>query len=322
MSTGGSTAVAGRAVRAPRPRPLAAIERALSRLTLPVLLLMPALIIIAALVVYPLGRTFYISFTDTRLRNLIRGGEQWVGLDNYKEAFTDGHLAASLVNTVVFGTACVIGTMVFGFAVALLLNQKLKGNVFFGLAVLLPWAVPAIAASAIWRWLFNDRYGFVNWGLTNLGLHHFKDYAWFADRNSAYFAIFVTVVWQSFPFIALSLLGRVQTAAAGHARRGRAPTAPTAVAALPPGHVPAAAPDHRRAGDLLDDLGLQDLRPGLRDGPGRARARRRHRGRHGLPRGLRARPLRRGRRDRGDPLPGLLLFSILYIRLLGEEATS
>ena len=80
MSTGGSTAVAGRALRAPRPRPLAAIERALSHLTLPVLLLMPAMIIIAALVVYPLGRTFYISFTDTRLRNLIRGGEEWVGL--------------------------------------------------------------------------------------------------------------------------------------------------------------------------------------------------------------------------------------------------
>ena len=168
--TGGSTAVAGRAVRAPRPRPLAVIERALSRLTLPVLLLLPALTIITALVAYPLGRTIYMSFTDMRLRNLIRGGETWVGLDNYKEAFTDGHLAASLVNTVVFGTACVIGTMVFGFAVALLLDQKLKGNVFFGLAVLLPWAVPAIAASAIWRWLFNDRYGFVNWGLTSLGL--------------------------------------------------------------------------------------------------------------------------------------------------------
>jgi N,N'-diacetylchitobiose transport system permease protein len=176
-----------------------------------VLLLLPALTIITVLVAYPLGRTIYMSFTDMRLRNLIRGGESWVGLANYKEAFTDGHLAESLVNTVVFGTACVIGTMVFGFAVALLLNQKLKGNVFFGLAVLLPWAVPAIAASAIWRWLFNDRYGFVNWALTNLGFGHFKDYAWFADRNSAFVAIFVTVVWQSFPFIALSLWAGLQT---------------------------------------------------------------------------------------------------------------
>ena len=65
----------------------------------------------------------------------------------------------------VFGTACVIGTMVLGFAVALLLNQRLKGNVIFAVAVLLPWAVPALAASAIWKWLFDARYGFVNWAL-------------------------------------------------------------------------------------------------------------------------------------------------------------
>jgi N,N'-diacetylchitobiose transport system permease protein len=211
VSTGGPTAVAGRALRAPRPRRLAVVERVLARLTLPVLLLLPAMTIIVALIAYPLGRTIYLSFTDTRLRHLIRGGETWVGFDNYKEAFTDGHLSASLVNTVVFGTACVIGTMVFGFAVALLLNQRLKGNMLFGLAVLLPWAVPALAAAAIWRWLFNDRYGFVNWALVNLGFDHFQDYAWFADRNSAYVAIFVTVVWQSFPFIALSLLAGLQT---------------------------------------------------------------------------------------------------------------
>jgi N,N'-diacetylchitobiose transport system permease protein len=112
---------------------------------------------------------------------------------------------------VVFGSACVIGTMALGMAVALLLNQRLRFNWFFSLAVLLPWAVPALAASSIFKWLFDDRYGFVNWALVNLGFHHFQDYAWFADRNSAYVAMFVVVVWQSFPFIALSLLAGLQT---------------------------------------------------------------------------------------------------------------
>ncbi len=82
----------------------------------------------------------------------------------------------------VFGTACVIGTMVLGFAVALLLNQRLRGNWSSAIAVLLPWAVPALAASAIWKWLFDARYGFVNWALVNLGFDGFQDYAWFADR--------------------------------------------------------------------------------------------------------------------------------------------
>ena len=197
----------------------------------------------------------------------------------------------SLVNTVVFGTLCVIGTMVFGFAVALLLNQRLSGNLFFSIAVLLPWAVPALAASAIFKWLFDSRYGFVNWALVELGFDSFQDYAWFAGRFSAYVAIFVTVVWQSFPFIALSLLAGLQTipkeTAARRRGRRRRPVEP-----LPAGDAAAAAADRRRAGRLQHDLGLQDLRPDLRDGRRRARPRGGHRGGRGLPRGLRALPLR------------------------------
>ncbi len=210
MSTS-STVAAGRALRAPRRERLARVERAVSKFTLPVLLLLPALIIIAGLIGYPLVKTIWLSFTETRLGDLINGSGEWVGLENYKEAFTDEHLRVSLINTVVFGTACVIGTMVVGFAAALLLNQRLRGTTFWVVALILPWAVPAIAASAIWRWLFDDRYGFVNWVLVNVGFSHFEDFAWFADRNSAYVAIFVTVVWQSFPFIAVSLLAGLQT---------------------------------------------------------------------------------------------------------------
>ena len=140
-----------------------------------------------------------------------------------------------------------------------------SGNLFFAIAVLLPWAVPAIAASAIFKWLFDSRYGFVNWALVNLGFEGFTDYAWFAGRFSAYVAIFVTVVWQSFPFIALSLLAGLQTIPKEtlHAAAvdGAGPWQP-----LPAGDAPAAAADHRRAGRLLHDLGLQDLRPDLRDG--------------------------------------------------------
>ena len=197
--------------RVPRRPARSVARRTFAKFTLPVLLLLPALVIIAGLVGYPLARTVYLSFTDTNLGDLIYGGGEWVGLDNFKEVFTNDRLRVALINTVVFGSACVIGTMVFGFAVALLLNQRLKGNLLFSIAVLLPWAVPALAASAIWKWLFDARYGFVNWGLVQLGFDRFEDYAWFASRGSAYVAIFVTVVWQSFPFIALSLLAGLQT---------------------------------------------------------------------------------------------------------------
>ena len=144
---------------------LAAVRAVVNRLTLPVLLLLPALIIIVGLVGYPLARTIYLSFTDTDLGGLIYGGSEFVGLENFKEVFVDDRLRVALINTVLLGTACVVGTMVLGFATALLLNQKLRGRVLFSIAVLLPWAVPALAASAIWKWLFDSRYGFVNWAL-------------------------------------------------------------------------------------------------------------------------------------------------------------
>jgi N,N'-diacetylchitobiose transport system permease protein len=216
VSTAPSSVVAGgRAARAPRGSGgsgLRTVHRAVARLTVPVLLLLPALTVMVGLVGWPLVRTIWLSFTDTRLGDLVGSGTgPWSGLDNYHQVFTDEHLRASLVNTVLFGSVCVIGTMIFGFVVALLLQQRLRANALFGIAVLLPWAVPAIAASAIWRWLFDARYGFVNWALTSLGFDRFQDYAWFASKGSAYTAIFVTVVWQSFPFIALSLLAGLQT---------------------------------------------------------------------------------------------------------------
>jgi N,N'-diacetylchitobiose transport system permease protein len=211
VSTSTGQAVAAGRMRAPRPSAAELLARAASKLTLPVILLLPAMTIIVGLVGYPLVRTIWLSFTDTRLGDLINGTSTWVGLENYKTVFTDDQLRTSLINTVVFGSACVIGTMALGMAVALLLNQRLRFNWFFTLAVLLPWAVPALAASSIFKWLFDDRYGFVNWALVNVGFDHFRDYAWFADRNSAYVAMFVVVVWQSFPFIALSLLAGLQT---------------------------------------------------------------------------------------------------------------
>jgi N,N'-diacetylchitobiose transport system permease protein len=211
VSTGASEAVAaGRTARAPRPRGLV-VRQALGRAALPAALLAPALVVIGGLIAYPVVRTIWLSFTDTRLGDLINGTGDWVGFQQYQEVFTDESLRQALIVTVVFGTACVVGTMIVGFAVALLLNQRLWGTPLLALIVLLPWAVPALAASSIFAWLFDSRYGFINWALVEIGFDRFRDYAWAADATPALISIFVTVVWQSFPFIALSLLAGLQT---------------------------------------------------------------------------------------------------------------
>ncbi|MDQ3947408.1 MAG: sugar ABC transporter permease [Actinomycetota bacterium] len=171
---------------------------------LPWLLLAPAGTIIFGLILYPVGRTFWLSFQEAGLAFLARGESTFVGLDNYADLNTDVppiHLRRVFLTTAVFGLACVAATMTVGLAVALLLNQRFRGRAVLGVLVLLPWAVPRVAAGVVWRWMFHDQYGLVNWALPGM-----DGFSWFNERLTAFFAIGVVVVWQSFPFVALSLL--------------------------------------------------------------------------------------------------------------------
>lgn len=215
----GAVTAEERASRAPRPAapsrgapPRPSHRRvALRKVALPLLLIAPAFVVIGALVGYPLGRTFYLSFTDTDLADLVEGTSSWVGLDKYREIFSTPELREALLNTVTFGVACVAGTIALGVAVALVLNQRFHGRAVLAVIVLLPWAVPAIAAGAVWQWLFNDQNGLVNWALVQLGASSFETYSWFTETGPAFFVLWLMVVWQSFPFVALAVLAGLQT---------------------------------------------------------------------------------------------------------------
>ena len=174
------------------------------------MLLAPALVVVFGLVLYPVGRTVWISFRDAGLAYLASGQSRFVGLDNYRQLWHDAHLRQVMLTTAGFGLACVAATMAAGLGVALLLNQRFRGRGFLAVLVLLPWAVPRVAAGVVWRWMFDDQYGLVNWMLSGLS-HSFVGFSWFNERLPAFIAIGVVVVWQSFPFVALSLLAGLQS---------------------------------------------------------------------------------------------------------------
>ena len=178
---------------------------------LPWLLLAPALLLIFGLVGYPVVRTFYLSFHEAGLASLVSGDMDFIGLDHYRHIIGDPHLRRVFLVTVVFGLSCVVATMVLGVAVALLLNRPFKGRWVLGVLVLLPWAMPRVAAATVWQWLFHDQYGLVNWVLVQLGLEGFDGYAWFISPLPAFFAIGVVVVWGAFPFVAISVLAGLQS---------------------------------------------------------------------------------------------------------------
>lgn len=173
---------------------------------LPWLLLTPAAVVVFGLVLYPVAHTFWLSFRRAGLRYYRSGESGFVGLGNYADLFADPHLRRVFLTTAGFGLACVAATMITGLAVALLLNQRFRGRTLLGVLVLLPWAVPRVAAGTVWRWMFDDRYGLVNWALPG-----FEGFFWFTHRLPAFIAIGVVVVWQSFPFVALSLLAGLQS---------------------------------------------------------------------------------------------------------------
>ena len=188
----------------------ASLRRRFDRDLLPVALITPAMLLIGGLIGFPVLRTLWLSFREAGLESLRTGVSDFVGLDNYVEAVTDPQLRRVVIVTLVFGLACVVGTMVLGMAAALLMNRRFPGRVVVTVAVLLPWAMPRVAAATVWKWMFNDQYGFVNWFLSTLGLD-FEGYAWFIEPLPAFLAIGVVVVWQSFPFVAISLLAGLQS---------------------------------------------------------------------------------------------------------------
>jgi N,N'-diacetylchitobiose transport system permease protein len=178
---------------------------------LPWLLLLPAALATLLLIAWPVCQAIYLSFTDASLKYFTRGEANFVGLEQYREIWADETLRRSFVNTLVLGWGAVAGTMLLGVGVALLLNNRFRGRALLSVCVLLPWAVPGVAATTVWRYMFNADYGVINWFLVSIGLDRFDGYFWLADRWSAFAAVALVVIWQSFPFIAISVLAGLQT---------------------------------------------------------------------------------------------------------------
>ena len=207
----GETIPAAGPAATPRRRPWS-FARFFDDKLLPVLLIAPAVIVIIGLIGYPVLRTAWLSLTDAQgLPALVQGKMEFIGLDNYLEILRNPRLRRIALITVGFGLACVAGTMLVGLAVALLLNQKFRGRGILAVLVLLPWAIPHVAASYVWKWLFHDQYGIFNWALSQLPGVDLIGYAWFNRSGTAFLVIGLVVVWQSFPFVAIALLAGLQT---------------------------------------------------------------------------------------------------------------
>jgi ABC-type sugar transport system permease subunit len=185
----------------------------------PFLLIAPALAGIALVLLWPLVQVVIYSFQNFGLPQ-ITGAEptQWVGLSNFTTTFRDPEFWLSLRITVLFALVAVPATLVIGTGVGLLLNRL--GNkmaAFVSTTALLAWATPPVAATMIFYLLFSPDGGVVDWALSKLphwlvGSTNWAQYNWTTTGAlPAYTVLAVLVVWQSFPFIAVTVLAGLKT---------------------------------------------------------------------------------------------------------------
>ncbi|MGW0773507.1 carbohydrate ABC transporter permease [Streptomyces sp. NPDC002835] len=207
----GPVATATTPASAPAPQ-LAGRRRSVAGALWPYLLIAPAVVGFVLLLAYPLVRNLLISLQHYGMAELIRGGAGFAGLENYREILRDSEFWQVTRRTLWWTAINVVLIMVIGTAVALMLQRlgrRMRTLVLSGLV--LAWASPVIATTTVFQWLFSSRLGVVNWLLVRLGFDSFQDYSWLAHGPAAFTVLVLLVVWQSVPFVAITLHSALTT---------------------------------------------------------------------------------------------------------------
>lgn len=166
--------------------------------------ILPAMAILALLVIYPLLFNINMSLHKVNLLNFRSNDWKFVGLKNYAATFSDKTVIASLLRTALFMVITVVGQVVFGMIGALTLNTRIKAKGFFTVCVLIPMMMTPIAVGLFWRILLNRQWGLVNWLLNCIGL---PSVSWLSESTSAFASVCLVQIWWGVSFVILVLLG-------------------------------------------------------------------------------------------------------------------
>lgn len=173
---------------------------------LAVLLLAPAAILLALIIVYPVGRLIYTSFFNL---SLISGlPAEFVGLENFQLMLDDPIFWQTTSNTILITLVTVPGALLVGMALALMANLPFRRQWPVRLSLLIPWALPLSFAGLIFAWFFHSEYGVVNDVLNRFGI---EGIIWFNSPQWAMAAICLTIIWKTSSFMALIILAGLQT---------------------------------------------------------------------------------------------------------------
>lgn len=170
------------------------------------LLVLPALLLLCALTLYPVAYGIWISFFS---KHSFFPEQQFIGLANYLAIFADDEFWRSLRLGLIYSLTTIALQLALGLAAALLLHEAFPGRGLVRAIVIFPYVIPTVVAVVIWKWLLNNQFGLVNYALETAGAID-QPISWMG-RDWIMVSLILVSVWQFFPFVVLAVLARLQT---------------------------------------------------------------------------------------------------------------
>jgi trehalose/maltose transport system permease protein len=167
-------------------------------------MVLPALVIILIVAFFPILYSVILSLTDST----ITGVGSFVGVENYVEMFQNPDFLEGFYNTVIFTVVSVFFEFMIGLGIALAINRAFWGRGLVRAAVLVPWAFPTVISAVMWRLMFQDQVGIINYAANAIGL---ISQPILSDETLVLIGAILIDVWKTTPFMALLLLAGLQT---------------------------------------------------------------------------------------------------------------
>ena len=167
-------------------------------------LIAPAMLFTAMIVFWPLLETVRLSFLEADL-----GGEEWAGLANYQDLFTDRRFPEIVARTFFWMILSVGLKLILGLIGATLLNAAIPGRALFRTLVMPPWVIPIAIGMIGWLWLYNGHFGVLSGTAMRLGIID-GPFEFLAYKNSAFYSAIVADVWVGTPMVTLFFLAAMQ----------------------------------------------------------------------------------------------------------------
>ncbi len=168
----------------------------------------PALLIIALVMLYPLLYTLVMGFFK---KTLMKPDPVFVGFSQFGKLFTNRVFVQTIGNTLVWTAGSVFLQFTIGFALSLLLHQPfVKGKTVLRILLMVPWVLPSIIGSSVWKWMYNADYGIINYVFQMLRIIP-ENQTWLSNPDAAMGSVIAVNAWKMFPFVLLMVEAALQS---------------------------------------------------------------------------------------------------------------